>query len=249
MSWPRACVLLAAAFLSSTTIHAQTHKWSVTGSAGLAALNFASVDADNASDAEGWAGLGIPVTPFSSLKKSLLYSARVTYRYDREFAVSLIASYTSKEVTSSYRGSNAELDLARGVGSTDFVLGIAYYPTTRPYFLQWYLQVSFGVILARATAKAKGIQYTKVGPDLVPSPLTDTDATYTASKSVADAAIGIDVPLFSRVALVAEASYRFARFGILEGDVTRFGETSVQKTTIEFDYSGYLLTAGVRFEL
>lgn len=242
-------ILLATLLSVSTLLEAQIHRWSVTGSAGAAILSLGSVDDDNAADAAGWARQGVAVSPFSSVKTGMLYAGQISYRYDRELSLALKLSYSTKNVTSSYRGANAELDLDRGIGSTGADVALAYYPSWRPYFLEWYAQAGFGLTFARATAKARGITYIKIAGVPTPEPLVDTDARFKKTRMSVTAGLGMDIPLVNAFALKAEALYRFAQVGVMEGDVTRFGQTSVEPTTIEFNYSGFLLTAGIKVEL
>jgi len=235
--------------LCISAVRAQGHPWSVTGSAGMSVLSLGAVDDDNAADARGWASEGYPISQFPSVKKALLYSGRLSYRHDREFAVSLIALYSSKTVRASYHAADADLELSRGVGSTDVLVGIAYYPAARPYFLEWYVQATFGLTFGHATATATGVRYVKVAGVPTPQPLIGTDASFSKTKTSVGAGAGMDIPILSRVAFKADALYRFAQFGMMDGTVTRFGERSDATTTIEFNYSGFLFTAGIRIEL
>ena len=235
--------------LSISALNAQNHPWSLTGSAGISILSLGAVDDDNAADALGWARQGYPISRFASLNQALLYSGRLSYRQDREFAVSLIALYSLKTVRASYHAADADLELSRGIGSTDVILGIAYYPAARPYFLEWYLQATFGLTFGHATATATGVRYVNVAGVPTPQPLVETDARFSKTKPSVSAGAGMDIPLLPRVALKVEGLFRFAQFGAMSGTVTRFGEQSDETTTIQFDYSGFLLTAGIRIEL
>lgn len=251
-SSPRRILVWAVLFLGivsiSQTLFGQSRKWSAGGSVGYAMLNLGAVDGKNQSDTEGWGRLGFPIGPFASIQRPIFYSASVSYRYNREFAVSLMGSYWWKIVYSSYNSLGAMLQLDRGVGSADIVAGIAYYPAAQPYFLQWYAQVNFGLAIARATAKAVGSRTIKVGGVPTSEPVVDTDGIFKKTRTTAGLALGTDVPLLHNIFLKAEAGYRFAQLGQLEGEATHFGEHSTETTTIEFDYSGILLSAGVQFE-
>jgi opacity protein-like surface antigen len=235
--------------LCSSVLYAQRHPWSLTASAGISVLSLGAVDDDNAADAQGWARQGYPVSEFPSLKQPMLYSMRVSYRHDREFSVSLLALYSSKTVEAFYHSPDAELDLARGAGSADIVLGVAYYPAARPYFLEWYVQATFGVTFTHATANAVGFRNVKIAGVPTPQPFVDTDAKFSKTKTSAGLGAGIDIPIMSRVAINVEALYRFAQVGAMNGTVTRFGERNDATTTVEFNYSGFLFSTGIRFEL
>jgi hypothetical protein len=99
--------------------------------------------------------------------------------------------------------------------------------------------------LARATAEAHGTEVGKI--DGVPYPITtvETAATYRKSKLSLEASLGADVYILRPFFLRIEGGYRFAPMGKMEGDVVRFGQHTSETSSIEFDYSGILLTAGV----
>ena len=230
------------------TLLAQYRKWSVGAAVGYNQLNLDAVDEKNQSDVDGWTRQGLVLGQFGSVKRSPLYSICVSYRYDRDFGISLNGSYWTKTVSASYNGPEATLQLERGVGSTDVVVGISYYPSSRPYFLEWYIETNLGVSFAHATAKAVGTQMVKSGSVMIPVTFVDTDGTYKKSKAIVGVLVGADMPLVGGLSLKAEAGYRFAQFGTMDGDVTQMGQHSVQTSTIEFDYSGFQLSAGFRYQ-
>jgi hypothetical protein len=223
----------------------QDRSFSIVGSAGYGFLSLEAVDAKNASDVVGWANLGIPVNDFASVKRSPFFSGRMTYRYTRDFAVSLYGSYFSESVSSSYEGPEATLHLDRSVAATDLSLGISYYPALQPYVLEWYIRVNFGLILARASARALGEAATKPGGVIVMVPPVDSDGKYTKAKTFAGFFVGADVPLSRQIFLTGEAGYRVAQVGQLDGDITRSGVQSVEMSSTTFDYSGILLGIGL----
>jgi hypothetical protein len=230
------------------TLHGQYRKWSVSAAIGYNQLNLDAVDQKNQADVDGWARQGLFLEQLGSVKHSPFYSLGVSYRYDRDFGFSLSGSYWFKTVSSSYNGADATLQLERGVGSTDILLGISYYPSTRPRILEWYIQTNLGLSMARATAKAIGTQMVKSGPVMLPTTFVDTDGTYSKSKATVGILAGADMPLIGGFSLKAEAGYRLAPFGTMDGNVTQLGVHSVQTSTIEFDYSGIQVSAGLRFQ-
>jgi hypothetical protein len=230
-------------------LHSQYRKWSVGASVGYNQLRLDAVDDKNQIDVAGWTRQGFMIGPLASVKQSPFYSVSISYRYDREYGFSCSGSYWSKTVSTSYNGPDANLRLERGVGTTDFVFGISYFPSARPYFLDWYIQTNIGITFAQATAKAVGATMVKDGSVLVPVPFVDTDGKYTKSKLIAGAVVGADIPLIGDLSLKAEAGYRFAQIGEMEGDVTQLGVHSVQTSTIDFNFSGFQVSAGFRFQL
>jgi hypothetical protein len=247
----RSCVwvvLFLGLVSSPQALHGQYRKLSITASAGTNQLNLDAVDQKNQQDADGWGKQGYPLGTLASVKQSPVYSIAVGYRYDRDFAISLTGSYWSKTVSASYSDPDTFLKIDRGVGSTDFVFGISYYPSARPLFLEWYIQTNVGIKMARATSKAFGTLNQKQGPVLVPVPFVDTDALFTKSKLAVGALLGADIPLSGGFFLNAEGGYRFAQFGTMDGNVTQMGQTSFQTTSIEFDYSGFQVNVGLKYQ-
>jgi hypothetical protein len=226
----------------------QERKFFISGSAGYGFLSLGSVDEKNASDVVGWNNLGIPTGDFASVKQSPFFSGRLTYRFSREIAFSFCGSSFSKSVSSSYEGPDAVLQLERSVAATDLSLGVAYYPADQPYFLQWYLQVNLGVILARASTKAFGTQNTKPTDVGFVSPLVDSEGKYRKTKPCATFSVGADMPLFLGIFLKGEAGYRSAQVGELDGDITISGVHSSETSTTFFDFSGFLVSVGVGIE-
>jgi hypothetical protein len=248
-SLSRACcvVLLTAGAIQQPAL-AQDRTFSVTGSAGYGLLNLGAVDAKNASDVVGWTSLGFPLSNIASVKQSPFFSARMTYRYTRDFAISLYGSYFSKTVSSSYNGSDAVLKLDRSVGATDLYLGIVYYPAAQPYLFEWYLQANLGVILARGTTRTVGSQAVKSGGVTTMVPFDDSEGKYKKTKTAAAFFVGANMPLARWVFLKGEAGYRVAQVGELDGDVTSFGVQSTITTTTPFDFSGLLVSVGAGIE-
>jgi hypothetical protein len=227
----------------------QERTFSITGSAGYSVLGLSAVDEKNASDVTGWGALGIPVSNFASVKQSPFVSGRMSYRFSRELGFSVYGSYFSKSVSSSYEGTDAMLHLDRTVGATDLSLGVAYYPASQPYFLQWYLQVNLGVIMARASTKAFGTQNTKPTDVGFTSPLVDSQGEYKKTKPIATFIIGADIPLLAGIFLRGEAGYRSAQVGQLDGDISQSGVHSNEISTTSFDFSAFVVSLGVGITL
>ena len=242
-------VLLSGIVLDSQPLYGQYKKWSVTASVGLNRLNLAAVDNKNSSDVAGWANQGIPVADFASVKISPLYSVGVRYRSDREFALSLTGTYWNKTVSSSYDGSDAILHLDRGVGSTDLMFGVSYYPGAQPPQFEWYIQGNIDLTMARATAKAVGSVGQKPGGTMILVPFIDTDGKYKKSSLSAGLGVGADMRLGGAFSLTGYAGYRFAQLGTMEGDISRFGVQTTESSTTAFDFSGLQISAGIRYDL
>lgn len=228
---------------------AQDQGWSLTASAGYALLSLDEIDRDNNADVQGWNRLGVPVDAFESVRPSPFFAIGVRYRPSREFAFSLTGFYNTKKVSTSYSSPATTLSMTRSVGSTDISLGIAYIPPAQLYFLKWYIQVDATLVLARAAAEAYATQLVKIDGVPAIAPTVETSARYKKSRLGVGLSVGADVPLSRLVFLRFEGRYRFAQFGTLDADVTRFGDRFTETSTIEFNYSGFLLGAGIGFTL
>lgn len=242
-------VLISGIVLDSQPLYSQYRKWSVAATVGINRLNLSAVDDKNSSDVAGWANQGIPVGDFASVKISPLYSIGARYRSDREFALSLSGTYWNKTVSSSYDGSNAILHLERGVGSTDLMFGVSYYPGAQPHQFEWYIQGNIDLTMARATAKAVGSVGQKPGGTIILVPFIDTDGKYKKSSLSAGLGVGADLQLVGAFSLTGYAGYRFAQLGTMEGDISRFGVHTTESSNTEFDFSGLQISAGIRYDL
>ncbi|MBI3586193.1 MAG: outer membrane beta-barrel protein [Ignavibacteriales bacterium] len=230
-------------------LHAQEGKWSVSGSAGYGILSTKDVDDKNSRDVQGYNDSGLPIDDIPKLSAAPVYAAKVSYRYTREFGFSLSVLYTAKEVSTEYKGSDDYLSLKRSIGSTDVSLGLLFYPAAQPYFLKWYVQADMGVLFATAKAETFGTHTYKVNGQPDVQPTIDTKGTYNKSKLDVAARIGADIPLVQNFFLRAEGGYRLAVLGKLEGSVSRLdGTTTSVESTVDFNYSGFLVSVGVGIE-
>ncbi len=141
------------------------------------------------------------------------------------------------------------MQFERGVGLTDAVLGLAYYPLAQPYFLEWHAQLNIGLAFAWASAKAVGSLAQKVDGVPTLTPYVNTDGTSQKTSFTAGVSVCADAPLVWSIFLHGEAGYRFAQLGKLNTHLTSFGVQSDEATSVDFDYSGVLLSAGLRFEI
>lgn len=226
----------------------QEGTWSISGSAGGTFLNLKDVDNDNTSDVEIYNRVGIPLPPFPAFDRAWFFSGRISYRYARDFGLSLLVTYFDKRISTKYDTPEEILSLARSVGSTDAMLAFAYYPPVRPYFLDWYTELLIGFTFARAWAEAYGATFPKI--DGVPTVQvnTDTKGVYNKSKIAVGIGLGASARLVGSLILRADAAYKFAQLGKIDGEVTRFGVTASETTTPEFNFSAIFVSAGLGVE-
>jgi hypothetical protein len=244
----RFSLLLSALVVASSSVRGQEGSWSVSGLAGFALLDLKNVDRDNASDVEGYRRVGYDLSTFPSLRSAIAYGGRISYRYSRDNAFSLSLIETSREVQSTFSRPEDSLALTRSVGSTTVLLGIAQHFEPVSDLIDWYAELTIGYIFARANSTAYQT-HTYKQSESDPTPITDvtddTKGTYRRARLIVGAGIGASVSLVEPVILKLEATYRFAKIGKIDGEVTTFGEVRPHTTSIDFDYSGFVLAAGL----
>lgn len=217
----------------------------VSASAGYSTLQMEQVNNDLQADVESWNALGIPIDAFPSLDSAPYVTLKGVYRHTREFGFSCNLSYFSKEVSTEYNGTEETLLLQRGVSSTNLLFGILYYPAAKPYFLDWYTELRLGYTFARATADGFGTETVKVNGVPETHTTLDTKATYKKSKLILGARVGAEIPLYRQLYVRAEGGYELASIGKMDGEVSRFQQSTTETTSIEFDYSGFQVSLGI----
>ena len=232
-------------FLCVRVVSAQELPWSFSVSGGWAYMSLNQVDEDNKLDVEGWQRQGVFIDPLGSVKSALMLTAKGTYRIDRDYVLSLTVAHAEREVSSSYSGFDASLDLTRSIGFTDALVGIYLYSPFFPLNAEVYAGGEAGMMFARAEAEAYGTRTEKVADTTQTSIIVDSKGTYRINKLVLNVVAGADVHVFDPLFVRLEAKYKFGKVGKMEGDVRRFTTMSTEETSIEFDYSGLFLTVGI----
>lgn len=237
------------ALLALQISSAQEHTFLFSVSAGLARMSLDQVDEDNQRDVEGWNLQGVPIGSFPSMKNAFMLSLKGSYRYDRDIALLFSISDASQEVSTSYNTSDQTLELIRSVGFTDATFGVLYHFPLYYDIAESYAGAEIGVMWARARAKAYGTRTRKIADSTETVPTVDTKGTYKANKTIVNALAGMTVQVFEPLFLSAELKYKVGKVGKMDGHVTRIGDERDETTSIEFDYSGLLVTLGlgVRF--
>jgi opacity protein-like surface antigen len=129
------------------------------------------------------------------------------------------------------------------------MFGISYYPGAQTHQFEWYIQGNIDLTMARAAKRTIGSHGEKPGGTVVLVPFADTDAKYKKSSLSAGLGVGADMPLTAGFSLTANAGYRFAQLGTMEGDINQFGVHTTQASATEFDFSGLQISAGLRYDL
>jgi hypothetical protein len=207
------------------------------------------VDEDNQRDIEGWNRQGVYIGSFPSIKNAFMLSLKGVYRHDRDVAVSLAVADGSREVSTSYTTPEQTLTLIRSVGFTDVTFGVLYHFPLAFHSVESYLGGEVGFMWARAQAEAYGTKTIKIVDSTQTIVTVDTKGIYKARKTMANVTAGATVWVFEPVFVRAEAQYKVGNVGKMDGHVTRTGSERDETTSIEFNYSGFLLTLGlgVRF--
>lgn len=238
-------LLLLVALALHPVLRAQEGTFSVNLSAGLAHLQLDQVDEDNQRDVEGWNRQGVFIGPFPSIKNAFLLSLKAVYRYDRDMAFSLSVCEGSREVSSSYTTPEQTLTLIRSVSFTDVTVGVLYHFPLSYDRVEGYVGGEVGFMKARAEAEAYGSRTVKIVDSTQTFVTADTKGTYRAGKTMASVLLGATMQLFEPIFLRAEAQYKVGNVGKMDGRVTRMGTERDETTSIEFNYSGFLLTLGI----
>ncbi|HWP81370.1 MAG TPA: hypothetical protein VNN76_01820 [Bacteroidota bacterium] len=248
MSLRFSSALLACLSVATSVVLCQEGSWSVSASAGYAFLDFKNVDRDNASDVEGYRRAGYELPTIPSLRNAFAYGGRITYRFERDNSFSLSVLETSRKVHTSFSRPEDSLALTRSVGSTTVLLGLAQHFEPVMDLLDWYAELNVGILFGRANSTAYQT-HTSKRSETDPAPITevtdDTKGTYRKSKLIVGAGVGAMINVFDAVVLKLEASYRFAKVGTIDGEITTFGQSRPHTTSIDFDYSGFVLGLGV----
>ena len=234
---------------SAFPLSAQEGTWTLSGSTGIVVLTLKDVEGDNRRDVELWNLLEkIPIGNFQPLDYAMGYAASGSYRFDRDIALTFSVTNFRKEVATSYRGSEASLEMRRTVGTTDFKLGLAYYLPRSFQDIESYFLVELGSMMTRATADAFGTRTAKNADSTLTLITYDSQGVYEKTKLVVTAGFGATSRLFSNVFMKLEGIYKFAKIGKIDGTLTSFGAPVPHTTSIDFDYSCFFITLGFGME-
>ncbi|MBI2619324.1 MAG: hypothetical protein HYW57_04525 [Ignavibacteriales bacterium] len=241
-------VPLMLATTGSSAARAQEGTWTFVASAGAGFVGMEDVNRTLERTVRFWNEVEfIPVGPFSKFSVVPSFGFRTSYRYDRDVAVSLSASFFSAKVRNHYSDPSVELDMERSVGSVDLLLGLSYF-----FPLEWSLElqtfVDAGVIFARADALTFNSRVEKTGPDVVTTVYYDTDAKYRGTKAVATFGSSLTWSALSPFVLRTELSYRFARIGEMKGTIRKTQGTFEDLSQTVFDFSVLSVNLGIGYQ-
>lgn len=245
-------LLFVLLFVPPALASGQEGSWSVSALAGVAYLDLQNADDDNRSDVEGYRRQYLDLPYFPSLRTAFAYGGKVSYRFERDYSVSLMVHESERRVSSVFSRPEDSLALTRSVGSTTLLVGIAQHFEPVQDFLDWYAELHLGFIFARAASTAYQT-HTYKRSESDPTPITevtdDTRGEYHKTKLIAGAGLGGTFYVASPFVIKAELTYRFAKIGKMETELQTLYGPRHHETNVVFDYSGFLFFLGVGVEL
>lgn len=247
----RSSLLIACAvILMSGFVRAQEGTWTLSGGLGYALINLSAVRGDMERDVRIYNSVGHQLPPFPSPASALALNARGSYRFDREYSVSLNAYYDGRTVETSWSDTEDALSLKRRIKATVISGGLTYhFPSVVDTDL--YAELQLGMLFARATSYALWTHTEKMSDStltLVTETVDDTRGVFEKSKLIVSASLGGSVRLFGPFILRGELLYRLGQIGTIDGTVTKFGQTVEQTTSVDFNFSGLMVLASIGFE-
>lgn len=244
-------ILVGGVIIPVGAVSAQEGMWTLSAGGGYALINLSAVKSDMERDVRIYneAGFGLP--PFPSPGPGTAFTATATYRFDREYSVALNAYHDTRTVQSSWSDPEDALSLKRRLKATVVSAGILYhFPTEMDSDL--FAEVELGILFARATSYALWTHTEKFSDSTltyVTETIDDTRGVFEKSKLIVSAAMGGSVRVFGPFFLRGTVLYRLGQIGTIDGVITKFGQTADQTTSVDFNFSGFLLLATVGIEL
>jgi hypothetical protein len=229
----------------AVSVLAQDDSFVVTALGGYSYLGLEQVDEDNEADVLGYQELGYDVSVMESLKHMIVYGGKVTYFYQRDNFVSLMVLVGNKEVSTSGDDGQLALTLRRSVGFTDVFAGFGFHVAQLSPEGNLYGELQIGMLFGRAGSYAYETETVKVGNTSVTTVLDDSEGSFSKSKLAVAAGLIGSTPLFGPVVGSLELRYQVGNVGKMDGTLTTFGVSQPRTTSIDFNFSGLLATAGI----
>ncbi|MEX1138129.1 MAG: hypothetical protein WEB33_04000 [Bacteroidota bacterium] len=236
------CIIIPVAGL------AQEGTWTLSAGAGYAIISLGAVKADMERDVGTYneAGFGLP--PFPSPSPGIALTAAASYRFDRDYSFSINAHHDTRTVETSWSNQEDDISLKRRIKATVVSAGVVHhFPGTLDTDI--FVEVEVGILFARATSYAYWTHTEKLFDSTSTEVLGDTRGVFERSKMIASVGAGGSVRLFGPMFLRGKLLYRVGQLGKIDGSITKFGQTMDQTTTIEFNFSGFLILASIGIEL
>lgn len=239
-----AALVLSATILLSAS-HAQEGTWSVSGAAGIGVLSMGTVNDLLDRTVLLWNEFEfVPIGRFEHFSTTPLFSGRVLYRYERDYAISLSLQHFNKTVRNNYHDAVTSVTLERSIGSTDIVAGVTYFTPPLFFVVEPFISLEGGMIFSRASAKTYATRTRKVEDSTETLVFYDTKARYKKSKLILVATVGATMSLNDWAFVRIDGTYKFAKVGKLDGTIERIYATFEEQTTVDFDFSLFSINVG-----
>ncbi len=236
--------------LPAGAVPAQEGMWTLSGGGGYALINLNAVKGDMERDVRIYNEAGFQLPPFPSPGPGVAFTATATYRFDREYSIALNAYHDTRTVETSWSSPEDALSLKRRLKATVVSAGVVYhFPAEMDSDL--FAEVELGMLFARATSYALWTHTEKLSDStltLVTETIDDTRGVFEKSKLIVSASLGGSIRLFGPLFLRGVVLYRLGQIGKIDGSIVKFGQTSDQTTSVDFNFSGFLLLAAIGIE-
>ena len=226
---------------------AQEARFSFGASAGWANLAMRAVRQDNEDDVDGFNVLGFPVAPFPELNPVPFVTARAAYRFSHAGSVFLSVQIFARNLAATTPDGQPHLDLQRGLGATDVMLGAAHHFPLSLGDLDVTAELAVGTTRAWVHAEAFGTEI-PLGKEAEETLRFDSETDYTLSSPFAMAGMAAGLPLPGPFVLNAAARYKTGPITKMAGKTTDLGVTKSLISQVEFDFSGLFLSLGLALE-
>jgi len=225
---------------------AQEGTWTFSLSGGIFAPGLSVVNETLDKTIRDWNEIQqVPIRSIDHFSSAPSFGVRGSYRFDRDISVVFSAAYSKQSVQSSYRDTIIYLDLDRSVQTTDVMLGFSYHLPPLVFDMEVSILVDVGLMFARADALSYNTREEKVGAVTVTVVYYDSEAIYRKTKLIADAGVLWTWGAFQPFFLKAEALYKFANMGKMNGDIRRLQGAIQEQTVTDFDFSGFSASVGI----
>jgi hypothetical protein len=247
--------IAAYSLLFLTTTLAQEKSIALGGSFGYSALQMSAVNSTLDRTVFDWNRFfGLSMKPFDHFAWSTTASIRLSYRYDVEYAFLVSYAQFESQVQNKFDdfgedGNRYLVSLDRSLAAQYVSGGVIYFFPPLIYNAEAYAFVEAGSVSAKADAKSFGTETVKVADTTSTSVFYDTKRSYGSAKLFLGFGGGLSVAIAGPIRLYAEASYKFAKVGKMDGVVTVDAGTYEEPSITEFDFSILSISVGLSVNL
>ncbi len=236
-------------FGPGAAMFAQEGTWSVSASAGIALLEFTSVDEDGRRDIASYNALDVPIGQYPPLRCAPLVEASAMYRFERDMAVKLFGTYQQARTNVALHDSLHNLSLDRRLTAVLAGVDLVYFFPPIVGGAEVAAFTGIANLWASADQITNETLTVKVGPVTEERVVQDAYADYRKSKLIVRAGVYAVLPFSDRVSFTAHVQYQYAPMGTLTGTLREFSLVRPHETTIEFNYSALQILLGSQITL